>query len=151
MRLIGSAILMTIISIIAGCAGKKQEKTAPPLPQTEIGGTVTLDSKPLEGAKVTFAPVGDPSLVGGYGVTNAAGEYKLSSLQGKSLAPANYKVTISLWRMPDGTPVPPGAPVATSGGKESLSRYYSDENLTTLKAKVSSPSDKFNFELIGGQ
>jgi hypothetical protein len=52
----------------------------------EVSGRVTLDTKPLANARITFQPIGGSTTypgMGSYGNTNANGEYTLSLVDGK--------------------------------------------------------------------
>lgn len=57
----------------------------------KVEGLVTLDGAPVDGATVTFNPVGEGRP--GSAVTNAQGIFKIEGKEG--LAPGKYKVTVT--------------------------------------------------------
>ncbi len=136
-----------VVLFLASCEKKKVQ-----LPQFDIGGTVTLDSKPLEGATVKFVPFGTTGGSGAEGITNASGEYKLTGHRaGESMIDGDYKVVISRWLMPDGNLVPKGQMPANVGALESLPASSSSLGSTVHRAKVSASAKKFDFEVGGGR
>lgn len=61
--------------IVMGCRGAPGPEIAP------VDGVVTLDGKPIEGAGVTFEPVGEGR--SSFALTDAAGRYELVYMPGK--------------------------------------------------------------------
>jgi len=121
---------------LCGCGGIK------PVP---VRGTVTLDSKPIAGASVTFLPEGTGRNAAG--VTQADGSFQLTTLnQNDGAFPGNYKVTV---QYAEGVEVPPGKDVKSvfpgvqkapeqpkKPPKYVVPPKYSDPTQTALKLKV---------------
>jgi hypothetical protein len=111
-------------------------------------GKVTLEGRPLEGARVLFLPDGSTAGFGGMGITDPAGEYQLKGTRGGvGVPPGEYKVVISRLVKPDGTTPPPDAKLAEIDARESLPAYYTNPAITTLKATVTEKGGKLDFEL----
>ncbi len=103
----------------------------------EVSGTVTLDSKPLANATVTFAPTaGRPSA----GTTNAAGQYSLSFVgdyTGAMVGSHTVRISTEQYiEREDGT---------TDYVKESIPPVYNKKS--TLSASVKPGENTFDFEL----
>jgi hypothetical protein len=62
-----------------------------------VSGTITVDGKPVEGARVVFTPeTVDATLAAGR--TDAQGRYTLRTLEKQGAMKSKYKVTVSLTR-----------------------------------------------------
>lgn len=100
-------LLLSVLAVV-GCGSDGPELA-------DVTGTVTLDGKPLQGARVTFAPEskGSPS----YGMTDAEGNYSLMYSRDESGAMvAKHNVSIETEKlsaedMAEGVPVPEFVPV----------------------------------------
>ncbi len=115
-----------------------------------VTGTVTQAGQPLPGAVVTFFPQGDTPGKGGSTATGPDGKYTLTQGPGgKGLQPGEYKVTISRFLRPDGSPPDPRAPSIMSDACETLPAKYSNPADTILKATVSKENSVHPFELPG--
>ncbi|MGH7140673.1 MAG: carboxypeptidase-like regulatory domain-containing protein [Pirellulales bacterium] len=141
---VGRWLLPALLALLF-CACSKREKP----PETEtlpITGTVTLDDKPLAGARVTFMMVDPPASFAGR--TKEDGSYQLQRVAGgKSTCKGKCKVTISRMLKPDGSPVLPGEPPAISHATESLRPIYTMPDKTQLSADVPDGGGKFDFAL----
>jgi len=118
-----------------------------------VGGTVTLDGKPLSGALVEFLPLGDIPGNGGGGRTSAEGRYQLQTGQGHHGIPAGeYKVVIIKLVMPDGSDFPADSdvPPIDSSAQQVLSARYSERDLTELRAIVAAETHTLDFALESG-
>jgi hypothetical protein len=109
-----------------------------------VGGVVTLDGKPLEGAVVTFSPTGgDPNggVGGSSGRTDAEGRYTLRTVidDKPGAAVGKHRVVISKFGGTD-----PKNP--EGGGKEMLPLKYSQNSELTFDVPAGG-SDKANFDL----
>lgn len=83
-RLTGVAVAVTIVLALTGCGGGAALKSAT--------GTVTYKGAPVEGVTVVFAPATGST---GYGLTDAAGKYTITT-DGKPGAPiGKYNVMLS--------------------------------------------------------
>lgn len=85
--------LMASIVLLAGCGRQEFRLVA-------VGGTVTLDGKALEGARVSFEPmrVGEAIVVGpgSYGLTDRDGRFQLATAEEQAGAvPGPHRVRIS--------------------------------------------------------
>jgi len=81
--------------IIQGCGGN-------PLGTVRVSGTVTLDGNPVEGASVSFSPVGGEGRES-FGVTDVQGRFVLTTPgtdTGSGAIPGEYHVTLSKWTNP---------------------------------------------------
>jgi hypothetical protein len=116
-------------------------------PPNPITGQVTLDGQPLTDASITFIPTGETVGDAAHGRTGPDGTYELEARDGKGLAPGQYKVVISKWLRPDGTPPPPDVPPIDSDAKETIHPNYSDVERTVLRATVSEGGGKIDFPL----
>lgn len=80
--------LLLWVICLAGCSGSDQPELG------QVRGQITLDGKPLAGASVRFAPMGEAR--GSRGLTDEQGNYELAYLrdiQGAALG--KHKVTIT--------------------------------------------------------
>ena len=85
-----------------GCGGAKSDLTFLP-----VAGVVRLDGAPLADADVIAVPIGGTKGMGGGSRTNVNGEFKMSHVRGEmGLPEGEYKITVSLRKLPDGS-VPP--------------------------------------------
>jgi hypothetical protein len=84
-----------LLSLLAGCSGGN-DKWKSSRPKTVLaGGVVTLDGKPLEAAQVVFVSSSADSGTGGSGLTDADGNFELSSFPpDKGIPPGTYQVMI---------------------------------------------------------
>jgi hypothetical protein len=140
------AICFAMVASAPGCA-KRQAA-----PSLDVSGTVKLNGQPLDGAIITFFPVRDTPGAGAVGRTDSAGAYKLQARRrGEGVVAGEYKVVLSRWLMPDGTPVPPTVKLADSGGSESLTGPYAHVETTKLRAKISSTETKFDFDVASNR
>ena len=103
----------------------------------EVQGTVTMDSKPLENAQVSFHTEKEKGGRPGTGITDKEGKYKLgfvASESGAIVGPNRVEIT-TFW--PDGEP--------GEGQRETIPEKYNSKS--TLKREVKSGSNTFDFEL----
>ncbi|HQU45924.1 MAG TPA: carboxypeptidase-like regulatory domain-containing protein, partial [Pirellulales bacterium] len=80
---------------IAGCDG-----AGPKLATVPVGGRVTLDGQPLEGALVAFIPDDANNGKSANGTTDASGNFQLKTLSGGAnlsigALPGDYKVSVA--------------------------------------------------------
>ncbi len=84
------AICLTVMTIFVGCSGGDGR----PQPVRTVA-TITFSGSPIEGATVSFSPVGD-SGAAAHGKTDADGEVKLTTYEhGDGAVPGSYKVLVS--------------------------------------------------------
>lgn len=129
---------------VGGCS-----KPDPKLPKlVPVSGIVTLDGKPLEGASVTFRPVGSTPGSGAFGACGPDGRYELKSARTQEVGTAvgEYRVTIN--KLSDDAPVSGDRPAATDETTiDLLPARYSSYDGTELKASVPPDGGKFDFDL----
>ncbi len=158
-RLLPVSFLLVLLGALCGCGGSAEvPKVFSNLVPTS--GTVTLNGKPLQGAAITFVPVGNDAVRRAYGKTDATGRYELMTpVRGRSIdeskgaIPGKYQVMINKLRMPDGSDVTDDvtdADAMEKGAVESLPAIYSDPEKTRLTADVSKAGEQgteINFDL----
>jgi len=150
LRSLALTLVLGAAVFACGCGGRV----------TTVEGTVTLDGKPVEGATVSFIPVGEKGQSAN-GFTDATGKYSLTTGTGKkkgALA-GEYKVTVTKSEAMTTGPLKPGSPeymakmkeMSSPGAKKSapkgslLPEKYSDASKTPLTLKV--PSDNYDLKL----
>ncbi|HEY2412610.1 MAG TPA: carboxypeptidase regulatory-like domain-containing protein [Pirellulaceae bacterium] len=105
----------------------------------DVSGAVTLDNKPLAGAKVAFEGDDKRSAIG---TTDSSGKYALMyDSQTRGTTPGAKIVRITTAEVGEGGGAAEGAVVA----KESLPARYNQKS--ELKADVSAANKTFNFDL----
>jgi hypothetical protein len=120
--------LFLVCPLIVGCS---TSQAAPKETLVPVTGTVMIEGKAIPGVKVTFIPKGTTPGSGGIGVTDDSGEFELMNRSRKSgIVPGSYAVHFSLFKKPDGTPVPPGQSPTNSGGRESIPKLWSDVSIS---------------------
>lgn len=136
---------MALTGILSGCGrdgGTDRAARAP------VSGKMTLDNRPLAGAKVVFTPSGSTvgNSVAAY--TDAEGQYQFKSIQGAAgVPPGEYKVVVSRRLLEDGALPPPGTKTAEAPVRESLPPSYSNPDVTTLTATVTEQGGTIDFPL----
>lgn len=78
-------LICTFLLLLCGCGGSGV-KLYP------VSGTVKVDSEPVEGLTVAFAPA--EGGMSGAGTTDAIGQYTITCAQGRGLPAGNYNVSI---------------------------------------------------------
>ena len=132
-------MLSIFLLTVAACSGSGD---------VSVSGTVTQKSKPVADAIVTFIPAGETKGLGGHAKTGPDGKYTLRSARGDAgIFVGEYKVTISRFVRPDGTPGDPNVPPIESDAREVLPSKYSSRDATTLKANVEKGSQSYDFNL----
>jgi len=126
-----SNLRMAVISVMCsicllfvfGCGSSNRPELVP------VTGVVTMNGKPLEGARVTFVP---ENIRGASAETDAAGNYELIYIRDiKGAPPGLHKVFIS--KLVD--------------EQESIPNQYSSPEMTTLTAEVTDSGNKIDFDL----
>ncbi len=128
------------LSLWCGCG------SAPP----SVTGVVTLDDRPLLGARILFLPLGATKGHGGDGVTDASGAFEVTAFYSdnpKCLPPGRYKVVVTRMMRPDGSPAPPGIMTFDSDARETLPAVYSDPRRTTLVAFIGAENEPIRLRL----
>lgn len=140
--------LVAVIGMLTGCggSGNSKVKTVP------VAGTVTLDDKPLAGAKVSFVDTTGKS-ISVVGTTDDQGKYTVGAADIKGAPPGSYKVVISKLVDLMGNPIKldagKDAMMSQMEGKakELLHANYSHFGMTQLKADVKDGSKPIDFKL----
>lgn len=129
-------LLLPGVLFVIGC-GKSADE-GPDL--VLASGIVLLDGKPLAGAGVQFHPAQNSSASHAYfGATDSSGNFALKDRGGREgCEPGQYKVVVSKFALPDGSPIPEGAEGAAVAAEavEQLPPRYSDPQQTELAHEV---------------
>jgi len=120
-------LVVGVLFAAAGCGGAPPD--APTTPLHPVSGTVSLDGKPIAGAKVVLHAIegSKPGDITPIGVTDENGMFQISSYQPKDGAPeGSWSVTVS-W--PE---ILPGGGSDPEYGRERLPSKYQDPNKSGL-------------------
>ena len=141
-------LLVIGTTFFTGCGSAA---SAGPKPESfvSVKGAVTMDNKPLEGAMVIFFPQDAMMGDGANAITDASGNFELTTGGASGAVPGNYRVLVSRLVDPSGRPViaTPDTPPANLGAIESLPSRYSDYTQSVLKSKVAQQGGTFDFKL----
>lgn len=129
------------LAALSGCGKSTGAGTIP------ATGIVTFDGTPVEGASITFQPIGSDAKLASQATTDAAGKFELSTYAsgGKfhpGIAPGQYAVSITKLDTASirDTLSPP---------KNLLPAKYANPNSSMLKAEVAAGSEnRFEFPLV---
>lgn len=126
-------VLVPLLIAFVGCSSTESPELL------DVGGTVTLDGKPVDGALVEFVPdFGRPS----HGVTDASGDYALAYTQSKTGAlVGRHTVKITTGR----ELITFEGKVAQAAVKEIIPKRYNVES--ELTAEVTRDNREIHFEL----
>ena len=96
-----------VAALVAGLAGCGPDDG---LGRTPLEGKVTANGQPLNGALVRFIPIGSTQGPGASARTGPDGSFVLVDDRGNSggIVPGTYRVAVSQYLLPDGTPIPEG-------------------------------------------
>lgn len=131
--------------LLAGCGGAATEKAVDVFPVT---GTVTVDEKTLPSVTVAFVPKSGTSGLGGFGVTDASGNFTLKYRDDRDgVPPGDYTVLFTRMVQPDGSPIPPDKTAADVEAINSIPDRYNNPNNSPFTATVREKNDPFKFEL----
>lgn len=128
------AVLLAAPLVAGGCSQR-----------AEVGGTVTLDGRPLSAGVVTFCPNADgPS---GYAAIGPDGRYVVQVGSRNGLPPGQYVVTVAA-NVPPAEGSQPG-PGQYSDGITPLAtpQIYADREQSPLRATLVSGSQELKLEL----
>ncbi|QDT54073.1 hypothetical protein Pan44_21000 [Caulifigura coniformis] len=144
--------LCAALALMAGCGGSASDQWTKDRPKTSPAeAVVTHDGRGIEGASVTFAPVGRDGTAA-FGLTDAEGKVVLSTFGDKDGAVAgDYMVTVTK-KSVDITPNPkdPNGPPLKSVEKSLIPARYSSSGTSQLKATIKDGGEnKFTFDLKG--
>jgi len=89
MQRFGLLLAWVVVGIIAGCSSGR--------PKTyQVTGAVTMKGQPVEAATVVFVPVEGASYQAATGITDASGNFKLSTFAGNDGAQeGEYRIKVS--------------------------------------------------------
>jgi hypothetical protein len=140
-------VVLSVVAVLAvGCSGKD-----PNLPELlGVNGVVTLDGQPVQDAVVCFHPIGTTRGTEAFGRTDADGHYELKSRHlGTGTPVGEYRVIVSKFVMPDGSPLPDDKDFdpMTANVRQVLSPQYSNPENSTLKATVPQGGGTIDFPL----
>ncbi|MGL6196962.1 MAG: carboxypeptidase-like regulatory domain-containing protein [Thermoguttaceae bacterium] len=88
---ISICIAFTLVAFtFTGCGSNRLKGLVP------CWGTVTWEGEPVEGARVSFVPKSDPNGRSAFGLTDASGKFKMTTLNtDDGVFPGEYYITIS--------------------------------------------------------
>jgi hypothetical protein len=132
-------VCLVFVLLISGCGPDRR----PTVETTKVSGTVQVDGKPVDGAKVNFLGVE----YAGVATTDANGHYELDAQPGE-----NKVYVVKLTGVPPGwdeTMLPGASDAPGAGGpKQLLPKKYSDQFETELRFTVPEDgSNAANFDL----
>jgi hypothetical protein len=132
-------ILLLASAFLAGCTADEYRE----LGLIDVSGTVTLDGKPLPGAKVSFVSDDKRSAIG---VTDSSGHYKLMYDSKRAGAMPGPKIVRITQADVAGESTDANAPTSGEGAvKEPIPARYNRNS--ELKADVSPATKTFDFPL----
>jgi hypothetical protein len=131
---------MAVIGFATGCGSK------PPESSLQVSGRVTLDGNPLQGAIVTFNPIGQTQGTGASATTDAAGNYKLQPRRrGETVVEGKYRITIARFQPHDD---PSGSsPKHKNKVEGTVMELPGFDGPSRVIADVSMANNKFNFDV----
>ena len=139
--------LPLLLFLFGGCGG------GVPVQKTEmVEGVITLDGVPLDGASVTFNPVGGDGTIAS-GFTDAQGRFTIQTLRGNpegGTTVGEYVVTVSKWEdFPTGRTeqVDSETTIPIMGQRLLVHANYENEQRSPLRATVAPGKNTFNFDL----
>ncbi|HVJ69490.1 MAG TPA: carboxypeptidase regulatory-like domain-containing protein [Caulifigura sp.] len=136
------AVLLAVC--LLGCGGGSK----PPSTLVPVSGKILMNGKPLTSAAVTYVADGPKGGVGAVGFTDDQGKYELKWRgQATGVQPGKYKVILSRMVMKDGSPLPPDKSAAYVGAIETMSRRYTDFDVSELYVDVPAGGTTKDFEL----
>jgi hypothetical protein len=147
MELVIPMRLLACVCLLVGAVGCGPA-APPPVELHPVSGTVKVNGEPAAAVTVTFisSSAGGPAGAAASGNTNAAGEFKLSTPDGRDGAPAGqYRVLFTKLLKPDGTPVGPDELAADVGFENVLPDVYNSPTDTPVGTEV--PAGPFDFDL----
>jgi hypothetical protein len=118
-----------------GCSGSKDDK-----PREPVGGTVTMDGKPLPEAAIQFTPTGE---VKATGVVAKVADGKFSIPREEGLVPGTYMVSISHAEQQEVKSKKAAGPLSKNVklGKEQIPARYNTQSKLTAEIKKGGVSD----------
>lgn len=132
---------------LVGCGGGGSENTLEVYP---VSGTVTVDGEAVQGVSVTFFPEGTTKGNGGFGATDASGQFTLKDRdQRDGVAEGTYRVLLTRLVKPDGSPIGGEEMAADVGAVNQLPEVYNDPKGSPLTATVGQTNEPFKFEIKG--
>lgn len=127
-------IVASACLLLVGCGDGPPDRNLVP-----VDGIVLLDGQPLEGAFIEFVPQGNTPGRGSIARTDSAGKYLLKTIDGvEGAAPGEYKVKVSKWVMPDGSPFEPNQDISAmdAGAVRLVAEKFEDPETTPLTVTV---------------
>jgi hypothetical protein len=130
-------------------------------------GTLTWKGAPVEGAQVSFSPKSSETTRSAFGITDAAGKFKTTTLEtDDGIMPGEYFVTVTkmtIARSGGALPMTESAPDAPREGRNApgfvpektvvtyhIPPAYADRKTSGLSAVIPAAGDKgLRFELVG--
>lgn len=130
-----SAILLASL-VVCGCTGASTG---------QVGGKVTYQGLPANGAEMQFISTTDPDHVF-FGMSAADGEFQVSYRTFDGLPVGRYKVLITIYTLPSGVPFPPGEKADTLKTEGKLV-----QNTYEFERDIHPGQNTMDFEITQGQ
>lgn len=142
--------------MLVGCSSDTVERPFEVYPTT---GSVTYNGELVEGATVTFMPASNNNAKPAFGMTDANGQYDLTTFASKDgAAEGDFLVTITKVIAPESEPAadidtddyePPGfgTPEKSTAPTSAIPEQYGKVDTSGLSASVSAENTTFDFAL----
>lgn len=160
MRVVDLRAAFAFFALLAAGCGGSDKPVEPELDLVPVTGVVTLNGQALADAEISFLFDGKPpeGFVASGAKTDSSGKFIVMTGSKSGTVPGRYKVTISQFRMPDGSPVKEDSDsgldmeMLRQGGqlKQMVPDRYSNPGSTELSAAVAdSDKNELEFKLSG--
>ena len=141
-------LLVTAVLVgLSGCGGGAE---GDPTNLVKATGQVVKGDTPVAGVNVSYQPDDGTKGTGGFGTTDAQGNFSLMHRSGKEgIEPGRYRVTLSKFVKPDGSPIPPGESAMDHNGKESMPAKLTNPETTNFRPEVKDGGEPFKIVIPG--
>lgn len=140
---VAASLVILALAVFVGCQPAGSGPTG-----YVVTGTVTYQGKPVDGAKIVFAPAAEGSgAQSAAGVSDERGVYKLQAM------PGEYVVIVTKFTQPQpaaaagGEYVPPEEGAAAPVPENILPAKYASATTSPLRVRVEPRENQFNIEL----
>ena len=143
MRTFLTAFSLSAVIFVTGCGSQG-------LSVNYVEGTVTFDGKPLDKATVYFYPQGGENPIPAVGMTDAAGKYQLTSMQGGAVGKGATlgEYTVAVTRLQDEPSRTERIPATTPGEPDEVMTFYDSLIPEKYTTKQTSP---LTYNVVSGK